>query len=195
MTRCALRGLMQEVDAPLHTWHSLHLLTSAGVHHCRLQATLAAAEAGRQFDLGNLRSPGEHILLEMGCTLLSQVRPFDCCLPALLEGPAFSTSRLPCGVEPVLYCSCAARSGPPFGPAIHFRPPAGRAGARARPPAADRPAAVLPAAAPHQRRCSGEQPPAFGSGGSRATALLSARPGSGGEGRPARVCLGAAGQA
>lgn len=36
---------------------------------------MAAAEAGRQFDLGNLRSPGERILLEMGCTLLSQV----CC--------------------------------------------------------------------------------------------------------------------
>lgn len=35
---------------------------------------MAAAEAGRQFDLGNLRSPGERILLEMGCTLLSQVR-------------------------------------------------------------------------------------------------------------------------
>lgn len=35
---------------------------------------MAAAEAGRQFDLGNLRSPGERILLELGCTLLSQVR-------------------------------------------------------------------------------------------------------------------------
>ncbi|PRW57088.1 beach domain-containing [Chlorella sorokiniana] len=37
-----------------------------------LRATMAATEAGRQFDLGNLRSPGERILLEMGCTLLSQ---------------------------------------------------------------------------------------------------------------------------
>ena len=36
------------------------------------QATMAQAEAGRRFDLGLLRSPGERISLELPCTLLSQ---------------------------------------------------------------------------------------------------------------------------
>lgn len=34
---------------------------------------MAAAEAGARFDVGHLRSPGEGIQLELGCTLLSEV--------------------------------------------------------------------------------------------------------------------------